>query len=123
MAQNLHAIRTRLFQYKILNNPLSLNKHLYKMKAMERPLCSSCQKENETFEHLFVDFTFSKKLWIDIKQSMSPHLILLNFNPKNCVSGFIDSDSLSIIENHIMLLYKRDIYDFRLNKRSTNVLS
>ena len=53
--------RTRVFQYKILNNILYLNKHLFKMKVVESPLCSLRQKENETFEHLFVDCTFSKK--------------------------------------------------------------
>ena len=58
--------RTRAFQYKILNNILYLNKHLYKMKVIESLLCSLCQKENETFEHLSVDCTFSKKLWTDI---------------------------------------------------------
>ena len=39
---------TRVFQYKILNNVLYLNKHLYKMKVVESSLCSLCQKENET---------------------------------------------------------------------------
>ena len=73
--------RTRVFQYKSLNNILYLNKHLYKMKVVESPPCSFCQKENEMFEHLFVDCTFSKKLWTDIKQSMSPHLVLPNLNP------------------------------------------
>ena len=53
---------TRVFQYKILNNVLYLNKHLYKMKVVEGPLFSLCQKENETFENLFVDCTFLKKL-------------------------------------------------------------
>ena len=39
---------TKVFQYKILNNVLYLNKHLYKMKVVESPLCSLFQKENET---------------------------------------------------------------------------
>ena len=51
---------TRVFPYKILNNILCLNNHLYKMKVAESPLCSLCQKEKETLEHLFVDCTFSK---------------------------------------------------------------
>ena len=114
--------RTKVFQYKILNNVLYLNKHLYKMKVVESPLCSLCQKENETFEHLFVDCTLSKKLWTDIKQSLSPHLALPNLYVKNCIFGFIDNYSFSVVENHILLLYKRHIYDCRLNKRLTNFL-
>ena len=62
--------RTRVFQYKILSNVLYLNKHLYKMKVVESPLFSLCQKENNTFEYLFVDCTFSKKLWTEIKVSI-----------------------------------------------------
>ena len=34
----------------------------------------------------------------------------------------MDTDSFSIIENHILLLYKRCIYECRLNKRSINFL-
>ena len=80
--------RTRVFQYKILNNVLYLNKHLYKTKGVESPLCSLCQKENETFEHLFVDCTFSKELWTDLKQSLSPHLALPNLNAKKLYFRF-----------------------------------
>ena len=66
--------------------------------------------------HLF------EKLWTDIKQSLIPHLALPNLNAKNRIFGFIDNDSFSVVENHILLLYKRYIYDRRLNKRSTNFL-
>ena len=51
---------------------------------------------------------------------MSPHLTLPVLDAKNCIFGFIGTYSFSIIENHISLLYKRYIYDCRLNKRSTN---
>ena len=92
------------------------------MKVVESQVCSLCQKENEAIEHLFADCTFSKKLWTNIKQSLSPHLALPNLNEKNCIFGFMDNDSSSVIENHILLLYKRYTYDCRLNKRSTNFL-
>ena len=90
------------------------------MKVVESQLCSSRQKENETFENLFIDCTFSKKLWTNIKQSLSPHLALPNLYAKNCIFGFIDNDSFSVVKNHTLLLYKLYIYDCRLNKRSTN---
>ena len=65
---------------------------------------------------------FFKKLWTDIKHSLIPHLALPSLNTKNCIFGFIDKDSFSVIEKHILLPYKRYIYDGRLNKRSTNFL-
>ena len=65
---------------------------------------------------------FFEKLLTDIKQSLSPHLALPHLNAKNCIFGFIGNDSFSVVENHILLLYKRYVYDCRLNKRSTNFL-
>ena len=65
---------------------------------------------------------FFEKLWTDIKQSLILHLALPNLNAKNRIFGFINNDSFSVVENHILLLYKRYIYDCRLNKRSANFL-
>ena len=65
---------------------------------------------------------FLEKKWTDIKQFLSPYLAPSNLDAKNCIFGFIDNDSFSVVENHILLLYKRYIYDCRLNKRSTNFL-
>ena len=57
-----------------------------------------------------------------MKQSLNPHLSLPNLDAKNCIFGFINNDSFSVVENHILLLYKRYVYGCRLNKRSTNFL-
>ena len=50
--------KTRVFQYKILNNILYLNKQLYKMRLKESPLCSFCSEEEETLTQLFLECTF-----------------------------------------------------------------
>ena len=44
--------RLRVFQYKVLNNALYLNKHVYIFKLSETKLCSFCNQEDETIIHL-----------------------------------------------------------------------
>ena len=45
--------KLRVFQYKILNNILFVNKMLFKFRKVESPLCSFCKAEDETCIHLF----------------------------------------------------------------------
>ena len=59
--------KLRVFQYKVSNNILCLNKSLYKMKLADTPLCTFCQREEETINHLFLECEYSKTLWSDIQ--------------------------------------------------------
>ena len=45
--------RLRVFHYKVLNNALYLNEHLYIFKLSDTKLCSFCNQEDETVIHLF----------------------------------------------------------------------
>ena len=58
----------RIFQYKILNNVLYLNKKLFRFKKISCPLCSFCQSENETPIHLFHGCIKTNLLWYKLKQ-------------------------------------------------------
>ena len=50
-------INTKLhvFQCKVLNNALYLNKHLYIFKLSDTKLCSFCNQKDETIIHLFAN--------------------------------------------------------------------
>ena len=41
--------KLRIFQYKILNHILFVNKMLFKFRKVESPLCSFCKAEDETY--------------------------------------------------------------------------
>ena len=47
--------KLRVFQYKVLNSILYLNKSLYKMKLAYTPLCTFSKREEETTNHLFLE--------------------------------------------------------------------
>ena len=55
--------RMRVFQYKLLDNILFLNKMLLKFGIVSRSLCSFCNSEEETQFHIFHDCTHKKNLW------------------------------------------------------------
>ena len=114
--------KIRVFQYKILNNILYLNKQLHKMRIKESPLCSFCFKEEETFTHLFLVCTFSSKLWRDIQRTLRSKLTLTDLSERTIKLGFTDGESFSITENHILLLYKRYICISRIHLKSLSLI-
>ena len=97
---------TRIFQYKILNNALYLNKHLFRCKLAESPLCSICGVEDETVIHLLAECSYSTKLWEELQNALASKLSLPNVSPQNVILGIIDCQSSSVTINHLLLLYK-----------------
>ena len=112
--------KTRIFQFKILNNVLYLNKQVYKMNLSVSPLCSLCLNEQETFTRLFLECNYSSNLWRELQGSLSPILSLPNLNLKNLMVGFMENKSTQIIVNHILLLFKRYICVSKLENKSVH---
>ena len=69
---------TRVFQYKILNNILYLNKRLHRMKLAESPLCGLCKLYPEAISHLFFEYKVSSQLWKEIQGEFYPYLVFPN---------------------------------------------
>jgi len=57
--------KTREFQYTILNKYLPTNSFLYKVGLKPSPLCTFCDEESETLEHLFIYCHVTEKFWLD----------------------------------------------------------
>ena len=55
--------RLRLFQYKLLNNVLYLNKMLLRFGKIDSSLCFFCKMTDETPVHLFYNCTKTKLVW------------------------------------------------------------
>ena len=103
---------TRDFQYKILNRMLFTNSKLFKLKLVESPLCSFCDKNEETLEHLFVFCEHSKAFWKEISSWL--HECGIETLPDltdqiNIMFGLFDADNHFMLLNHIMLIAKQTI--------------
>ena len=55
--------KTKELQYKILNNYLNTNARLKRIKILDDDLCSFCNEEAETLEHLFLSCAHVRKFW------------------------------------------------------------
>ena len=56
----------REFQYKLLHSAVYTKVQLLKFRFVENNLCSFCQKEAETYAHLFLECEKIKKIWKEI---------------------------------------------------------
>ena len=101
---------SRIYLYKILNNILHVNKSLSRMKVLDSPLCSLCNAEDETIIHLFSKCSVTINLWRNIQSwANSIGLSLPDLDSKNSFLGSIGLAKPIIIENFLLLIFKKFI--------------
>ena len=88
--------KIREFQYKLLNDIVYTNDKLFRFKMIESPLCTFCQKEDESLEHLLFYCNVTENVWHAfsswiIKQNISTETL----TPINILFGvFNDNEHL-----------------------------
>ena len=104
--------KLREFQYKILYCIVFTNEKLFRFGIMQSPLCTFCQKEDESIEHLLFSCKESCEFWkhvlfwlrkndiADVGELKEADLIFGKFDIK---------DDFTLI-NHILLLGNHYIY-------------
>ena len=103
--------KLRIFQYKLLNNILYLNKHLFMFRKKDTKHCSFCKLQDETINHLFVECNYSKNLWRDLKTCCQPSFSLPVLCLLSAAFGFFDIEPhSSLLLNRILLLCKYYTY-------------
>ena len=78
---------TRIFQYKILNNILYLNRKISEFDQEVSHLCSLCLKEPEDILHLFCQSDKTQLLWETLSDKVAGFLSLLKLGPKLALLG------------------------------------
>ena len=109
----------RSFQYKILNNILFLNKKLFVFRKKNTPLCSFCNKEEETPLHIFTECTYVIYLSQQLATFFKNNLILPALTPQTALLG-LWSDNANHDEpiiNHFLLIFKLYVYNSREKHR------
>ena len=111
------------FQYKILQNVFSLNKKLFLFNKVDSPLCSFCNREDETLTHLFYSCPSTSNLWKKLQNALSNILQLPNLTTQSTIFGFIDiNKEYYVVINHLLLIFKLYIYKDR-NYKKLNLLT
>ena len=96
-----------IFQYKVLNNALYLNKYLYIFKLSDTKLFFFCSQEDETIIHLFANSPKGKTLWKSLKDFLKDIINFTLLTLQSAIFGFLQTDhKLFLILNYLLLLFK-----------------
>ena len=101
-----------IFQFKILNNILCLNKLLFKFKKVP-PLCSFCNSADEMPLHTFYICNMTKRLWSKLQYFVSQNLYIPEITPQSALFGFFNIGNQQqnfILINHLLLIFKHYLY-------------
>ena len=99
--------KVKVFQYKILNNILLVNKIFFKRWKAESSFWFSCKAEDETYIHLFHRCIKTSILWRKRQKFFSTAINLNSILPQSSIFDFLD-DALErkLLINHILLIFK-----------------
>ena len=116
---------TRSFQYKILNNALFLNKRSFKFGVIESPACSFCGQVDESPIHFFGQCSVTVELWKKLQRWLTPSFVLPDLTLENALLGYIpiisDNGTTAKTVNHILLIFKRSLYEMRSRKVAPSI--
>ena len=114
----------RIFQYKILNNILYLNRKIFKFDQRVSHLCSLCLKEPEDILHLFCQCDKTQLLWETLSNKVAGFLLLPKLKPELALLGKWNlNKNEKVLINRIVLLFKRFIFDNRSNRHKIHILA
>ena len=103
--------RLQVFQYKLLNNVLYLNKTLFKFGKIDSPRCPFCKMIEETPLPLFYDCIKTKLLWDQLKDFISNETLSFpSLTPQSAILSHINLSDYYLLINHIIFIYKFYIY-------------
>jgi hypothetical protein len=100
-----------VFQYKLLNNTLYLNKKLYQFGLSETKLCPFCTGSDEDTIHLFSTCSETISLWQQLQETLP--IPLPNLAGPSLLGFFRDTTQQSILANHLLLIFKIFVYKNR----------
>ena len=107
------------FQYKILNNILFLNKKLFVFWIKNTPLCSFCNKEEETLLYIFSECTSNDLPLATVKNSSLKQIgFNSTYTPQTALLWLFSNDTING-EPRYLLTFKVYVYNskekYRLN--------
>ena len=106
----------RVFQYKLLNNIIYLNKGIAKFESAVNPLLSLYSQAPEDVVHLFCYCQKTQLLWELLRSMLHGHITLPDLEPTQAIVGkWCIEINNNLIVNHIVPIFKKFLYDDRSN--------
>ena len=110
-------VKTRMFQFKILNRIIYTNKLLNKMRLTDTSLCTFCGEYEESLEHLFLHCKFTKDFWTHtINWLNKSNITISRLNDGEILLGITKENPHWTLLNHILIAGKQVIHTNRLRK-------
>ena len=112
----------RSFQYRLVQNALITNEKLFQWKIIDTPNCQFCDKEVETYLHLFVYCKNVQPFWVKVEEFMHTfNKDAIIFSEYNIFWNRFVKEPKTHIKNVICLLAKQYIYRQRCWKKQLNI--
>ena len=104
----------RSFQYKFLHRIIPTQRFLFLRKISDTELCTFCEGDIETMEHLFYGCAISQQFWNDVIQLLRTQCGIFRELAK--VDILLGNPELKTIENILILFTKRYIFRCKCRK-------
>ena len=105
-----------IFQYKLLNNVLYLNKKLFQCGIAFQSKCSFCELYDEIPHHIFCECKYAQNLCNQLRLYLSEKVALPVLSSQSAIFGFTDVlDHNYLLVNHLLLIFKYNIYNSRVD--------
>ena len=114
--------KLRSFQFRLLQNAIITNLHLYKWGIKDHPNYSFCGEEFETYNHMFIFCAHTKELWLAMESFMRTiSKDKIHFAMDTVYWNRLIKSPAGHIKNFICLVMKHYIYWQRCLKKALNV--
>lgn len=114
--------KVQWLQYRILHRILPVNYYLKKIKIMHNDICTLCNSESETIEHIFFSCTKVISLWnrlsIEIYNATAERV---GFNITNVIFGELPFQNSNAVVNFLIIFTKQYIFYCVKNKKCPNI--
>ena len=106
--------RSREFQFKVLHRYLATNKFLHKIGLVPSFLCTFCERESESIEHLLIECDYSNNFWQDLINWFNMIDIKVEaLSETDKIFGLWKREADFYLLNHFLILAKQHIYSCR----------
>ena len=108
--------KSREFQYKILHRYLTTNAFLHKIGLIASPLCTFCDADSKSLEHLLITCPFTNDFWLDfICWCRNANIAVDELSKIDKLFGIWKREEDFLLLNHLLIVAKKYIYECRKN--------